>query len=315
MLEPAPLVISPPGRDDGTTGRVKKQKFSQSDSGKTDHSGKKSEKRVSDKTKRKKTSTKSNYEMPRRKDKDGKKTSEKEVKKTSSFFSSMGLHTVDELFGVDEDKVSDVSEVSSSVQPSEQPTYDYHAALASRSPSPLRSILSGSSRPITPKSSRSHVRLSLNDEITEIRSRSPSPEAISTARPSHASTVYTEDFESESVTEHASSYTRSGAESENSASSYTSSRSVSSHRSSCSSRSIRSTRSTRSSRSKATTARSDDGYSDDFGTESSHRSERSHSPVTESGDNRSVSQSPSNPYKKLYHHGKYINISELNTLD
>ena len=278
-LEPASL----PVKEDSRTAERVNQKPAVSETKKaatkTDQSGRKSDKRGNNKDGIKKTSRKSKDKKSQKKWEDTKKTGEKKIEKTSSFFSSMGLRSLDELFSVeDDDKASDVSEVSSTVQPSE-PHHDFHAV--SRSPSPLRSILSGSSRPVTPKSSR--VRLSLNDEITEIRSRSPSPEVVSTAR---GSAAYTQDFDTESVAERVSSGVhtpRSGAYSD-SASSYSSSKSMSSRRSS---RSSRSTRSTRSTRSRATTG-TDDVYSDDFATEG--RSGRSHSPVTESADSRSGSK-------------------------
>lgn len=109
------------------------------------------------------------------------KEKKKKPEEASPFFSSMGLQSVDELFGVDAD-TSEASEV-----PSEEPEM--------RSPTPLRSILSPTSRSQTPR----RVRLSLG-EIHEIRSRSPSPEPISTGR-ALSSRIYTEEFEDEEHTD------------------------------------------------------------------------------------------------------------------
>lgn len=69
-----------------------------------------------------------------------------------------------------------------------------------RSPSPLRGILSPSPKPEkTPRSGRTpRVRYSL-EEVTEVRSRSPSPELVSSAPVSRvASMVYSEGFEEDS---------------------------------------------------------------------------------------------------------------------
>ena len=98
-------------------------------------------------------------------------------KENAGYFASFGLHSVDELLGLD-DEVSAVSEVVSQVEqvPSHQ------------SPTPLRSILSPTPRSQTPR----RVRLTLSD-VHEVRSRSPSPEPISTARAIN-SEIYTDDF-------------------------------------------------------------------------------------------------------------------------
>jgi len=93
-----------------------------------------------------------------------------------------GLHSIDELFG----NVETDSKISS-----EAPQYDSDfesvgapgsgsSRVVSPAPAvpPLRSILSLTPRSLTPKSSRSRVRLM--DEMTMVRSRSPSP--VSTGR-------------------------------------------------------------------------------------------------------------------------------------
>ena len=90
-----------------------------------------------------------------------KKTKKKESK--PDLFSELGLYTVDDLLGNESD-VSDTKE-----QMGTEPIETDYENNTARSGPPLRSILSPSPRPPgTPKSSRSHVRLSLGD-LEEIR--------------------------------------------------------------------------------------------------------------------------------------------------
>ena len=103
----------------------------------------------------------------------------------------LGVHTVDELIdsggrGVDSNlRLHYDSEVDSSCVTSPAPAA-----------APLRSILSITPRSLTPKSSRSRVRLM--DGLTEVRSRSRSPSPVSTLR--SASPVSTAMSRSHSVT-------------------------------------------------------------------------------------------------------------------
>ena len=113
--------------------------------------------------------------------------------KTSSndMFSSFGLQSVEDLMGPTmEDEISEAPEVSEVIRT--EPEIESDIDPPSRPTTPLRSILSPSPRPLTPRSSRSRVRLSLTD-VREIRS--PSPEIIYTGRTRTGSIAYSEDFE------------------------------------------------------------------------------------------------------------------------
>jgi len=91
----------------------------------------------------------------------------------------LAMHTVDEL-------VAHSGDVS----------LQHTAASASTPPPPLRSILTITPRSLTPKSSRSRVRLV--DELTELRSRSPSP--VHTTRSRSASPPSSRSLVSEQMT-------------------------------------------------------------------------------------------------------------------
>lgn len=174
-LEPAMPVLS--SQTKTSTNKTKEKKVKEADKGKAKKSSTQSKKAVED-----------------------------------DIFGSLGLHTVDELLlplgDLSDQEISEASEmggVTSEIK-TEADDYQYEsdfdpASRSTRSPTPLRSILSPTPR-ATPRSARSRVRYSLQ-EVTEIRSRSPSPEVISTARGSysHASIVYTEDFDDYSASE------------------------------------------------------------------------------------------------------------------
>ena len=137
-----------------------------------------------------KLSKKSKDKQDKKLSKENKKRREKKPKLTDDLFSSLGLHTVDELLaGGDVNDLEPVSEQYSEVHTEGDSEYE----PTSRSV-PLRSILSPSPRPPTPRSSRSRVRLSLTD-LREERSRSASPEAITSSR----ARTYSEDFDDESI--------------------------------------------------------------------------------------------------------------------
>ena len=135
-----------------------------------------------------KSETKSKSSSSKKKSKQLKKQAAlKQEPSDEDFFANLGLQTVDDLLGGNVRSLDDGSEIASDIE--EQDSRD------DRSPSPLRSILSPSPKPDkTPRSSRSRVHYSL-EEITEVRSRSPSPEVIDTARQSS----YADDFEQDSV--------------------------------------------------------------------------------------------------------------------
>ena len=93
------------------------------------------------------------------------------------------IHTVDELLDMD-----------SSLRLQHESDYDSlqsssRAASPAAAAAPLRSILSVTPRSLTPKSSRSRVRLM--DELTEVRSRSPSPVFTARSRSRSVSPVLT----------------------------------------------------------------------------------------------------------------------------
>ncbi len=97
------------------------------------------------------------------------KTTKKKDKKndTPDIFSEMGLYTVDDLLGNIDDLKEVESDASEVKEQSETIATEYETGAA-KSGQPLRSILSPSPKPGTPKSSRSRVRLSLGD-LEEIR--------------------------------------------------------------------------------------------------------------------------------------------------
>lgn len=120
----------------------------------------------------------------------------------NDLFAKMGLQTVEDLLIDNKIEFTD-TDIGTDIEREDDDDEDYPYNNIRRTPSPLRSILSPSPKPEkTPRSGRTpRVRYSL-DEVTEIRSRSPSPEVISTASPSKTASVihtgdeYDDDFES-----------------------------------------------------------------------------------------------------------------------
>lgn len=91
--------------------------------------------------------------------------------------SQFGLQSVDDLLGMTKDDYVEPLPISEVLYESD---FDFVPSTSRGiSPMPLRSILSPTPRSMTPRSSRSRVRLM--DELTEIRSRSPSPETPKSA--------------------------------------------------------------------------------------------------------------------------------------
>ena len=133
--------------------------------------------------------------QPSQKKKPSKKTEVKKSKKKNDndIFSAMGLQTIDDL-GVT-DSGDDVEIKMAESEREYESDFDPVTYSEGRTPSPLRSILSPTPRS-TPRSGRGRGRVHYSlEEVTEVRSRSPSPEVISTARGSITSIVYTEDFD------------------------------------------------------------------------------------------------------------------------
>jgi len=92
-----------------------------------------------------------------------------------------GVHSVDELLDEYQDDYREI-EIPEALSESD---YEMVPDLSRSSIHPLRSILSPTPRSVTPRSSRSRVRLM--DELVEIRSRSPSPVLEHVVRSLHES--------------------------------------------------------------------------------------------------------------------------------
>lgn len=109
-----------------------------------------------------------------------------------------GLQSIDDLQGIGKD--NDEMEPLQISEILYESDFDV-APLSSRgiSPMPLRSILSPTPRSMTPRSSRSRVRLM--DELTEIRSRSPTPETPESASPRRSYGVRTESVHTDTDSE------------------------------------------------------------------------------------------------------------------
>ncbi len=139
-------------------------------------------------------SHKSKKKQKKKGKKEKEKKEKKSKKKSNDFFSGLGLQSVDDLLGgSDVEVVSEVSEVLEEGRDFGVSISDIHNE--DEIITPLRSILSPTPRSLaTPRSARGRVRLSLGD-VTEIRSRSPSPDPISTARVD--TVAYSEDFDDE----------------------------------------------------------------------------------------------------------------------
>ena len=178
------------------------------------------------------------------------KKKEKE-KKVDDVFGSLGLMTVDDLLGgaVSDDEESGASEVQTGGATSEIATIMDDSGRQT----PLRSILS-SPQPNARRSSGPRRRVSLKDDV---RSRSPSPEIISTARGSRTSIDYDDEFEESIGTEQPSTIRTDHDDSGSEPDSYTYSRN-------------------RSRKHSYSRTRSEDYYSDDFtsGTETSRLARR-----------------------------------------
>src|SRR6218665_578524 len=101
---------------------------------------------------------------------------ERKKEQSNDVLSQFGLQSVDDLLGVTKD---DHDEPISEVLYENDFDFVPSTSRGGISPMPLRSILSPTPRSMTPRSSRSRVRLM--DELTEIRSRSPSPETPKSA--------------------------------------------------------------------------------------------------------------------------------------
>jgi len=108
-------------------------------------------------------------------------------------FNVINLQTVDELLGA-ADELSAASEIKTEGAMSEIRTEPYESdfeltSASYKTAAPLKSILATPRSPkTTPRSARGRVRYSLDDDV-KIRSRSPSPEVISTAYGSEVSSV------------------------------------------------------------------------------------------------------------------------------
>ncbi len=115
----------------------------------------------------------------------------------NDFFSALGLQTLDDL--EDPDELSPIQSRRPSVPTIPEVEESDPESMSPRSPTPLKSILATPRLSPTPRSSRGRVRYNIQ-EIAEARSRSPSPEVISTAPVSKVtSAIYTEDFTEESA--------------------------------------------------------------------------------------------------------------------